>query len=88
MDFVFLKEFQMEHDQLVIKQQNGNICNLQGQPDSFGTDKYPLPSPKSFPAAQLRERRWERSFEQEQEPETHPSPTISLKTKSSYRFGL
>lgn len=55
MDFAFLREFQMDCDQLVIKQQNGNICNLQGQPKSFGTDKFPLPSPKSFPAAQLRQ---------------------------------
>lgn len=56
MDFAFLREFQMERDQLVIKQQNGNICNLQGQPDSSGTDKCPFPSPKSFPAAQLRQK--------------------------------
>lgn len=56
MDFAFLREFQMERDQLVIKQQNGNICNLQGQPDSFGTDKCPFPSPKNFPTAQLRQK--------------------------------
>lgn len=72
----------MERDQLVIKQQNGNICNLQGQPDSFGTDKCPSPSPKSFPAAQLRQKEGGRAVR------IPPSPAISLKTKPSSRFGL
>lgn len=83
MDFAFLREFQMERDQLVIKQQNGNICNLQGQPDSFGTDKCPFPqegSPKSFPAAQLRQREGGRgaaSKGRSQKPT--PAPPFPLK---------
>lgn len=49
MDFAFLREFQVEHDQLVIKQQNGNIYNLQEKPVSYGTEKHPLPQPQELP---------------------------------------
>lgn len=39
----------MEHDQLVIKQQNGNIYNLQEKPESYGTDKRPPSQPRELP---------------------------------------
>lgn len=52
MDFALLREFQMEHDQL-IKQQNGNIYNLPENPESYGTDARPSPSAQSSRAARL-----------------------------------
>lgn len=63
----------MECDQLVIKQQSRNICDLQGSLTPLALTNAPFPSPKSFPAAELRARVGEQ-LRARQEPGTHPSP--------------